>query len=336
MNTLEFLERVQTYTQELEALEKAGTFQTEQQRWQLLNSLPETVRPQVASQLRTERRIADRKVGSVEQNQRVASRRASEGENSAMYDPNTRLLNLASYRRHQMQKAGWTHLHIDLTHFKNVNDTLGHPSGDAALQSIARLLHQATSAAKLNRRDVLIHRTGGDEFVVMTKTPLHAALFARAFRHGLDSTKFGHATPAPGQEQGAAGDSIQASATMGIGRTAEEADTAEAIAKHRKNQNVAQHLSLVPPEAQETARAELLRSGQANGKSLIEIHSLLPGFDGPIESDPSKELDARWSAPHARKPIASASLKDAHLNPVARPKAVDAGMRSQVSVQKPV
>lgn len=329
MNANEFIERVQAYVQELESLEKAGTFQSEQQRWKLLNALPEQVRPQVGSQLRTERRIADRKVGQVETERRVASRRAAESEQQTFLDPVTRSFNKAAYIRHHGQKKGWTHLAIDLTHFKNVNDTLGHPSGDAGLQSIAKLLNSSIGAAKLNHRDVLVHRTGGDEFVVMTKTPLHAALFARAFRAGLDRLKFGRVAPAPGQEGNAANDSIQASATMGIGRTAEEADTAALIAKHRKNQRVSDHLASIHPDYHDNARQEVLRTGQANGASLVEVHSLLPGFDGPVETDPAVPLNDRWSAAHARRPLGAATIKDSILKPAPQPKPVDSGMREQ-------
>jgi diguanylate cyclase (GGDEF)-like protein len=327
MNAIEFLERVDAYILELEGLEKAGTFQSEQQRWGLLNTLPEQVRPQVASQLRVDRRVAEHKVGAAETERRVAARRAAENEQQIFMDPGTRLFNKKAYARHQEQKKGWTHLVIDLSHFKSVNDTLGHESGEAALQGIAGLLHSAGSTAKLNKRDFLVHRYGGDEFVVMFKTPLHAALFARAFRDGLDKLRWGRAKPQPGQEGDADGSSIQASATMGIGRNFHEADVAAAIAKSRKNQRVSEHLTSIHPDFQNNARADLLRTGQIGGKSLVEIHSLLPGFDGPMEAG---DLDPRWSAAHARKPLSSASTNDAALNPVSMPAIPESNMRQPV------
>jgi diguanylate cyclase (GGDEF)-like protein len=245
-------------------------------------------------------------------------------EQQVFVDPNTRLFNKAAYDRHQGQKKGWTHLAIDLSHFKSVNDSLGHESGNVALQSVAKLLNTSAAAAKLNKKDYLIHRTGGDEFVVMFKTPLHAALFARSFRDGLDKLRWGKVAPLAGEEGDAAGNSIQASATMGIGRDFHEADVAAAIAKSRKNQRVAEHLQLIHPDHQESARGELLRTGQVGGKSLVEIHSLLPGFEGAMEPG---ELDPRWSATHARKPFGSASIKEAALNPVAMPAIPDSSMR---------
>ena len=52
-------------------------------------------------------------------------------------------------------------LHVDLDHFKRINDTLGHDAGDAVLKHVASSLRQIV-------RDVgLICRVGGDEFVVL-------------------------------------------------------------------------------------------------------------------------------------------------------------------------
>ena len=53
-------------------------------------------------------------------------------------------------------------LMIDIDHFKTFNDTLGHPEGDVALRSVARLL-----AGALRRPADFIARYGGEEFVVL-------------------------------------------------------------------------------------------------------------------------------------------------------------------------
>ena len=50
---------------------------------------------------------------------------------------------------------------IDLDHFKKINDTYGHPTGDRVLKSLARVLQQ-----RLRRTDI-IGRYGGEEFAVM-------------------------------------------------------------------------------------------------------------------------------------------------------------------------
>ena len=52
---------------------------------------------------------------------------------------------------------------LELDHFKEINDTMGHTKGDEVLRDVAGALrHQF-------RRDDLIARLGGDEFVILLK-----------------------------------------------------------------------------------------------------------------------------------------------------------------------
>lgn len=52
-------------------------------------------------------------------------------------------------------------LHVDIDHFKEINDTLGHAMGDFALRRVAQLLRDCTG------RLGTVVRTGGDEFVIL-------------------------------------------------------------------------------------------------------------------------------------------------------------------------
>jgi len=78
---------------------------------------------------------------------------------------------------------------IDLDHFKQINDTRGHPVGDVVLQQLAGIM-------KGTARDTdAVARFGGDEFVILLPdTGWQGALtFAERLRRRVDDFTFGPA-----------------------------------------------------------------------------------------------------------------------------------------------
>lgn len=63
--------------------------------------------------------------------------------------------------RAKRKKTTLAYAMLDLDHFKSINDTFGHPTGDGVLKTLARLLQQ-----RLRHTDV-IGRYGGEEFAVI-------------------------------------------------------------------------------------------------------------------------------------------------------------------------
>ncbi len=117
----------------------------------------------------TERPTPDRGF-VISYNDVTALRQASaEIESLAFYDPLTLLPNrrLLLDRMQQAIAASLRSgkhgalLFLDLDHFKNLNDTLGHEVGDMLLRQVAQRLRACV------RREDTVARLGGDEFVVM-------------------------------------------------------------------------------------------------------------------------------------------------------------------------
>ncbi len=60
-------------------------------------------------------------------------------------------------------------LYFDLDHFKDINDTLGHPTGDILLRQVAERVKSGV------RRSDLVARCGGDEFAILQRNAPDAA-----------------------------------------------------------------------------------------------------------------------------------------------------------------
>jgi diguanylate cyclase (GGDEF)-like protein len=98
------------------------------------------------------------------------ARLADQHAHDAAHDPLTGLAN-----RRRLQEEGTLALEqrpirgvialllVDLNHFKEVNDTLGHAAGDRVLIEVARRLESAAGA------EAVVARLGGDEFAVLLR-----------------------------------------------------------------------------------------------------------------------------------------------------------------------
>jgi diguanylate cyclase (GGDEF)-like protein/PAS domain S-box-containing protein len=101
----------------------------------------------------------------------ISGAKAAEEEikNLAFYDPLTGLSNRRSLLEQLRMSMGTDArigrkralLFVDLDHFKTLNDTLGHQTGDLLLREVAHRLHRCV------RKDDIVARLGGDEFVVI-------------------------------------------------------------------------------------------------------------------------------------------------------------------------
>jgi diguanylate cyclase (GGDEF)-like protein/PAS domain S-box-containing protein len=123
---------------------------------------------------------------------------------------------------HAIRRAGrsgsrFALLFIDLDRFKNINDTLGHQTGDDLLKTVAERIQK-----RLRAEDTL-SRLGGDEFILLmedTANERQAAHLARDLLRLLS------------QPYHIAGHDIFLSASIGISLHPEDGNDAETLIKH--------------------------------------------------------------------------------------------------------
>jgi diguanylate cyclase (GGDEF)-like protein/PAS domain S-box-containing protein len=146
-------------------------------------------------------RLHDRSVGGYVLNMRDATDRrelehelralAAQREHDAMHDPLTGLANRRKLFARLEEattaaravKSKLALLLIDLDHFKELNDTLGHQAGDRLLREIGPRLEAAVPGADL------VARVGGDEFAVLLPlgtTAEEAELVARTLGRAIE------------------------------------------------------------------------------------------------------------------------------------------------------
>ncbi|MDH4163930.1 MAG: diguanylate cyclase [Nitrospirota bacterium] len=108
----------------------------------------------------------------------------SQVENLAVMDPLTGLFNRRrfetilgnEFRRSVRYHSPLSLLMLDIDHFKIINDTFGHQTGDAVLKECARLFHD------LVRQVDTVARYGGEEFVILSPNITRDSAFQAADR----------------------------------------------------------------------------------------------------------------------------------------------------------
>jgi diguanylate cyclase (GGDEF)-like protein len=175
----------------------------------------------------------------LERRSNILRRRA---EMRARRDALTGAMNRASFtnhsqreiEQHRIVKSNVSLLFIDVDHFKRINDTYGHDTGDQALKRIIHLTRDCL------RNSDTVARWGGEEFVVLLPaTDLKGALLvAEKIRHRIDAGHFDelanglHVTVSIG--------CAEMCSSEGFDEIVARADRALYEAKHRgRNQTVA-------------------------------------------------------------------------------------------------
>lgn len=90
---------------------------------------------------------------------------------------------ITEMRRAGRQKGCLSIILLDIDHFKAINDTFGHPAGDACLRALADMLRP-----RIDRAGDILARYGGEEFVIaLTGVDLQGALaLAEELRKATD------------------------------------------------------------------------------------------------------------------------------------------------------
>jgi diguanylate cyclase (GGDEF)-like protein len=116
---------------------------------------------------------------------------------------------------HDRHKRTLSVLMLDVDKFKVLNDTHGHPAGDAVLRQLAKVLNDCT------RRGDTVARFGGEEFMlVLPETPAAGALhLAENIRATVEETVF--------KVEG--GKELRATVSIGMARFPDHGKSAEAL-----------------------------------------------------------------------------------------------------------
>ena len=170
----------------------------------------------------------------------------------ATHDPLTGLLNRramnaalqAEWDRHARFATPFAVLSLDIDHFKRINDSRGHETGDQVLQEVARRLHGAVR--EIDR----IGRTGGEEFLVLMpgcSADSDGLLTAERLRRAVGGLPVQLAGTPPLRVTLSAGVAGPAAADAGVSAMLQRCDRALYCAKSQGRDRVALQAAAVTP-----------------------------------------------------------------------------------------
>ncbi|MCY4746272.1 EAL domain-containing protein [Pelomonas sp. UHG3] len=182
---------------------------------------------------------------------------------------------------------------VDLDHFKEINDSLGHDAGDALLVQVAQRLQRCTPAGGV------VARMGGDEFTLMLAA---APIEPEARRVGQTLLR------ALADAFEVAGERVYVSASIGVSLAPRDGQEIEALFKHadlalyEAKGAGRNRMSLFTPALHEAAHqrtrlAAELRDALALGQFSLVYQPILSLHD-PGATPRKAEALLRWQHPH--------------------------------------
>jgi GGDEF domain-containing protein len=158
--------------------------------------------------------------------------------------------NKKAYEDFMSRPRTGVHVHMDGNDFGSINKAHGHDVGDHAIKAMGRAWREAMDES-VGRHQGKVYRTGGDEARAFVPDQASAARFARTLRQKLDAIP-------------PIGGTHKLSMSIGFGHTPDSAEHALIQAKTAKK-----------------------NAGYQQGHAKNHVHSMVPGFEGPVPVESS-------------------------------------------------
>ncbi|MEA3218552.1 MAG: hypothetical protein QOJ19_4708 [Acidimicrobiia bacterium] len=210
-------------------------------------------------------------------------------------------LALAAAARHAGSRVAV--LFCDLDRFKMVNDSLGHPAGDALLRQVGRRLHEAV------RPGDTVARLGGDEFAVLCPElvdDVHAHALAERIMAALEGPYRLEGTPQELLVGTSVGVALSTYPPQSAEQLLQEADTALYEAKRRGRNRVELFSGRLRDSVTDRLGLETdLRRALENGQLVVQYQPKLDLHENRVFS---AEALLRWDHPERGLLLPSAFL----------------------------